>query len=188
MTMLSNVWARGIVSAQRIFEILETVPQISDVPNALVLPDQIQGRIIFEKVAFYYYRDDGREILTGLNLVIEPGKTVAVLGATGAGKSTMINLVPRLYDVSSGRILIDGIDIRQIKQDSLLSQIGMVPQESILFSGTVRDNIRYGRLEAGEEEVIAPAKTAQGHWRPKPEKPSPLSGLPGPAKPPLSTC
>ena len=163
MTMLSNVWASGIVSARRVYEVLETVPEIRDDPQALVLREEIQGRVVFENVAFHYYEDDGKEVLADINLTIEPGKTLAILGATGAGKSTLINLVPRLYDVSSGRILIDGIDIRRIQQNSLLGQIGIVPQETILFSGTIRENIRYGCPTAVDEEVIAAAKAAQAH-------------------------
>jgi ATP-binding cassette, subfamily B, multidrug efflux pump len=98
-----------------------------------------------------------------INLIAEPGQTVAILGATGAGKSSLINLIPRFYNVSSGQVLIDGIDVRTLRQDSLLSQIGIVPQEAILFSGTVRDNICYGRPDATNEEVIAAANAAQAH-------------------------
>ncbi len=104
-----------------------------------------------------------KAVLEGIDLVAEPGQTVAILGATGSGKSTLINLVPRFYDTSSGRVLIDGVDVRQIKEDSLLAHIGIVSQESILFSGTVRDNIRYGRPDATDEQVIAAAKAAQAH-------------------------
>ena len=163
MTMLSNVWANGIASAKRVDEILDTIPEVQDVPGAITLPDQAQARIAFENVAFSYNGRSDEEVLANINLTAEPGETVALLGATGAGKSTLVNLVPRFYDVSAGRILIDGIDIRQITQDSLLAQIGIVPQESVLFSGTVRDNIRYGRPEASEEEVIAAAKAAQAN-------------------------
>ncbi len=102
-------------------------------------------------------------MLRQVDLVAEPGETVAILGATGSGKSSLVNLVPRFYDVSSGRVTIDGIDIRQLQQDSLLASIGVVPQESVLFSGTVKDNIRYGRPEASDEDVIAAAKAAQAH-------------------------
>jgi len=98
-----------------------------------------------------------------VDLVAEPGETVAILGATGSGKSSLVNLVPRFYDVSSGRVTIDGVDIRQLQQDSLLANIGVVPQESVLFSGTVKDNIRYGRPDASDEEVIIAAKAAQAH-------------------------
>jgi ATP-binding cassette subfamily B multidrug efflux pump len=163
MTMLSNVWAGGIASARRVNEVLEAVPEVQDVPDALALSDRTQGKIVFENVAFHYNGSSDLAVLEGINLVAEPGETVAILGATGAGKSTLINLVPRFYDVSAGRVLIDGIDIRQIRQDSLLTQIGIVLQETILFSGTVRDNIRYGRPDASNEDVIAAAKAAQAH-------------------------
>ena len=163
MTMLSNTWASGIVSARRVNEILDTVPDVRDTPNALLLPDKTQGRVVFENVTFSYNSNSAEAVLEGVDLIAEPGETVAILGATGSGKSTLINLVPRFYDVSAGRILIDGVDIRKIKEDSLLAQIGIVPQETILFSGTVRDNIRYGRPDASDEEVIAAAKAAQAH-------------------------
>lgn len=163
MTMLSNVWAGGIASAKRICETLETVPEVGDSPEALNLPKRAQGRIVFEDVRFHYNSDGGRDVLEGIDLTADPGKTLAILGATGSGKSSLVNLVPRFYDVSSGRILIDGNDIRKIRQDSLLSIIGIVPQDTILFSGSVRDNIRYGRPDATDEEVVAAAKAAQAH-------------------------
>jgi ATP-binding cassette subfamily B protein len=163
MTMLSNNWANGMVSAQRVNEILDTVPEVLDAPDAQDLPETIDGRIVFKKVAFSYNGHCDESVLDGVDLTVEPGQTVAILGATGAGKSTLINLVPRFYDVTSGQVFIDGIDVKQLKQDSLLSQIGIVPQESVLFSGTVRDNIHYGRPEASDEEVIAAAQAAQAH-------------------------
>ena len=163
MTMLSNTWASGIASAKRVNEVLDTIPEVQDVPEAISLPETAKGRLVFENVSFHYNGNDAEPVLEGINLTIEPGKTVAILGSTGAGKSTLVKLVPRFYDVSSGRILLDGVDIRQLKQDSLLAQIGIVPQETILFSGTVRDNIRYGLPTASDEEVVAAAKAAQAH-------------------------
>ncbi len=170
MTQLSNVWANGIASAKRVGQVLDTIPEVQDLPDALALPDQTPARIVLENVAFHYNGNsslagisDDEAVLEDINLVAEPGETVAILGATGAGKSTLINLVPRFYDVSAGRVLIDGIDVRQIRQDSLLAQIGVVPQETVLFSGTVRDNIRYGNPEASDEQVVAAAKAAQAH-------------------------
>jgi ATP-binding cassette, subfamily B, multidrug efflux pump len=163
MTMLSNTWASGIASARRVNEILDTTPDVQDTPEARSLTEKAEGQVVFENVSFCYNGNMNEPVLQDINLVVEPGETVAILGATGAGKSTLIDLVPRFYDVSAGRILLDGNDIRQIKQDSLLAQIGIVPQESVLFSGTVRDNIRYGRPEASEAEVIAAAKAAQAH-------------------------
>lgn len=163
MTMLSNLWASGIVSARRINEVLDTVLDVRDTPDAVALPDPAEGRVEFENVSFRYVGVNAEPVLDGISLVVEPGQTVAFLGSTGAGKSTLVNLVPRFYDVSSGRILLDGIDIRRLRQDSLLAQIGIVPQETVLFSGTVRDNIRYGVPDAPDEQVIAAAKTAQAH-------------------------
>ena len=170
MTQLSNVWANGIASAKRVGEVLDTVPEVQDLPDALALPDKTQARVVLENVAFHYNgssslagTSDDEAVLEDINLVVEPGETVAILGATGAGKSTLINLVPRFYDVSAGRVLIDGVDVRQVRQDSLLAQIGVVPQDTVLFSGTVRDNIRYGNPEASDEQVVAAAKAAQAH-------------------------
>jgi ATP-binding cassette subfamily B multidrug efflux pump len=161
MTMLSNVWANGIASAQRINEVLDTVPDVQDYPNAQLLPATLPGRVIFENVSFHYNGDGG--VLNGVNLTAEPGQMVAILGATGAGKTSLINLIPRFYDVSTGRVTVDGIDIRQLQHDSLVSQVGIVPQETVLFTGSVRDNIRYGRPEATDEEVIQAARAAQAH-------------------------
>jgi ATP-binding cassette subfamily B multidrug efflux pump len=163
MTMLSNVWANGIASARRIDEVLDAVPEVQDVPGALPIPAAVPGRIAFENVSFHYNGVADDAVLDGINLVAAPGQTVAILGATGAGKSTLVNLVPRFYDVSAGRICIDDLDIRQVQQDSLLAQIAVVPQETVLFSGSVRDNIRYGAPDAGDEEVMAAAKAAQAH-------------------------
>jgi ATP-binding cassette, subfamily B, multidrug efflux pump len=163
MTNLSNVWANGLASARRIYEILDTEPGIQEALQARPIPDQAQARVVFKNVSFNYDGSSEGNVLCGIDLVAEPGQTVAILGATGAGKSSLVNLIPRFYDVSSGQVLIDDIDVRNLRQDSLLSQIGIVPQESILFSGTVRDNIRYGRPEATDEEVIAVAKASQAH-------------------------
>ena len=171
MTMLSQTWANGLASARRVNEILDTVPEVQDAPDAVALPEPVRGKVVFENVDFHY-NGNGDEVpqstrdetvLKGIDLVAQPGQTVAILGATGAGKSTLIDLVPRFYDVSSGRALIDGVDVRHIKEESLLAHVGIVPQEAILFSGTVRDNIRYGRPDATDEQVIAAAKSAQAH-------------------------
>lgn len=163
MTQLANTWANGMVSAKRVNEILDTIPDVRDAPDAKMLPANTQPRIAFEQVAFHYNGNSDEPVLRGINLVAEPGKTLAILGATGAGKSTLINLVPRFYDVSDGCILLDGVDIREIAQDALLAQIATVPQETILFSGSVRDNIRYGNPQATEAQVIAAAHAAQAH-------------------------
>ncbi len=163
MTNLSNTWASGFVSLRRIDEVLLTIPEVQDAPGARPLPESAQARIQFERVSFDYGTRGDEPVLREIDLVAEPGETVAILGATGAGKSTLINLIPRFYDVSAGRIKFDGTDIREVSQDSLLAQVALVPQESILFSGTVRDNIRYGCPTAGDAGVIAAARAAQAH-------------------------
>ncbi|MBE3068110.1 MAG: ABC transporter ATP-binding protein, partial [Chloroflexi bacterium] len=163
MVNLANVWAAGMASAERVNEVLEEVPEVQDALGAPALPATVRPRVVFENVGFHYNGSTDTPVLEGINLTVEPGQTVAILGATGAGKSTLINLIPRFYDPSEGRVLIDGVDIRQVRQDSLLAQVGIVPQETVLFSGTVRDNIRYGRPEASDEEVVAAAKAAQAH-------------------------
>ncbi len=163
MTMLTNAWAQGIASAKRVNGVLDTVPEVQDSVVAQELPEQGQGRVQLEDVSFHYNGASDELVLQGVQLVAEPGQTVAILGATGAGKSTLVNLVPRFYDVASGRVLVDGVDVRDLQQDSLLAKVGVVPQETVLFSGTVRDNIRYGCPEATDDEVIAAAKVAQAH-------------------------
>lgn len=163
MTLLSNVWASGIVSSERVNEILDTVPDVQDAPNAGSLPQDTPGRLVFEHVSFRYNGTQTDLVLDDVSLTVEPGQTVAILGSTGAGKSTLINLAARFYDVSSGRVLLDGVDVRQLRQDAVLAQVAIVPQETILFSGTVRDNIRYGARDASDEEVYAAARAAQAH-------------------------
>jgi ATP-binding cassette subfamily B multidrug efflux pump len=143
--------------------VLDTEPEVQDAAQPLRLPEQAVQRIAFEGVNFHYNGTNDGLVLKGIDLVAEPGKTVAILGSTGAGKSSMINLVPRFYDVASGRITWNGTDVRQVKQSDLLQEVGLVPQETVLFSGSVRDNIRYGRPGASEEDVVAAAKAAQAH-------------------------
>jgi ATP-binding cassette subfamily B multidrug efflux pump len=149
-------------SAQRIYEVLDETPEVSDSSAALALPSG-EGRLALENVAFSYDGLDQEAVLQGITLAAEPGETVALLGATGSGKSSLINLLPRFYDVTEGRVAYDGHDVRQATLDSVRAQIGLAPQETILFSGTIRDNIRYGRPEATEEEVVAAARAAQAH-------------------------
>ena len=166
MSLLANVWANGLASSQRIHEVMDTVVDVRDQPGAQPLPPDFKARIVFENVSFRYDGDadpDEALVLEDINLTAEPGETVAILGATGAGKSTLVKLIARFYDVTSGCITIDGLDVRCIQQESLLAQIGMAPQEAVLFSGSIRDNIRYGRPQAGEDEVIAAARAAQAH-------------------------
>jgi ATP-binding cassette, subfamily B, multidrug efflux pump len=163
MALLANVWANGIASAGRINEILDTEPEVQDLADARSLPVNPRPALVFDNVSFHYNGSSDGLVLEDINLSAAPGQMVAVLGATGAGKSSLINLIPRFYDPSAGRILLDGVDIRTIPQDDLLAQIAIVPQETILFSGTVRDNIRYGRPGASDDEVLAAARAAQAH-------------------------
>ena len=148
-------------SAQRVFEILDAQSEVTDKPDAVPLPP-IRGRVEFEHVTFRYF-GGGEPVLRDVSFVAEPGQTVALLGATGSGKSTIINLIPRFYDVSEGRVLIDGYDVRDVRLDSLRSQIGIVLQDTTLFSGTIRDNIAFGRPDASMEEIVAAAKAAAAH-------------------------
>ncbi len=163
MVMLANVLAAATASAERINEVLETEPEVQDVPDPRSLPPRRARRIAFEGVDFRYNGTNDGLVLNGVNLIAEPGQTVAILGATGAGKSSIVNLVPRFYDVAAGQITWNGLDVRQVRQSDLLAEVGVVPQETVLFSGTLRDNIRYGKPDASEEEVIAAAKAAQAH-------------------------
>ncbi len=151
--------SRAGASAVRVFELLDAELEVTDKPGASVLPP-ITGRVEFADVRFRYAGSE-REILRGVSFTVEPGQLVALLGTTGAGKSTIINLIPRFYDVTGGAVLVDGQDVRELTLSSLRSQIGIVLQESLLFSGTVRENIAYGRPEATLEEVRAAAEAAQ---------------------------
>jgi ABC-type multidrug transport system fused ATPase/permease subunit len=151
---------RSGVAAERISQILNVPVEIQDLPGAQNLP-QIQGNVEFRNVVFGYLRD--RPVLRGLNLSVKAGQTVAIVGPTGAGKSTIISLLTRFYDIQDGAVLVDGYDIRKVTQHSLRSQVGVVPQDPFLFTGTVRDNIRYGRLDATDEEIIAAAQAVGAH-------------------------
>ena len=159
--MIVNQMAQASASAKRIFEILDAKSDVTDKPGAQPLPP-IQGQVEFHDVTFRYF-GGGEPVLKDVSFTAEPGQTVALLGATGSGKSTIINLIPRFYDVSSGAVLIDGHDIRDVCLDSLRSQIGIVLQDTTLFTGTIRDNIAFGRPQASLDEVIAVAKAASAH-------------------------
>lgn len=159
--MLSAMIARAAASAHRIFEILDAQSEVTDRPGALPLA-AIQGRVAFEDVSFRYIGGE-RDTLSRVSFSAEPGQTVAILGATGSGKSTIINLIARFYDVTGGRVTVDGHDVRDVTLESLRSQIGIVLQETTLFTGTVRDNIAYGRPDASDQEVMAAAQAAQAH-------------------------
>ena len=154
--------AAADASSARILEVLDAEADVKEKKDARSLED-VEGRVEFENVSFSYSRDGNDPVLKGINLVAEPGETLAILGATGAGKSSLIHLIPRFYDVSAGRVTIDGVDVRDIKLHSLRTHIGLALQEAILFGGTIRDNIRYGRPQASEEEIIAAAMAAQAH-------------------------
>ncbi len=151
---------KAMAAAERVFEVLDTEEKLKDKPNAKPLP-KITGTVTFEHVSFEYKK--GVEVLHDLSLTAKSGQVIAFVGPSGAGKSTIANLIPRFYDVTSGAIKIDGIDVRDVTIKSLREQIGVVPQETMLFSGSVKDNIRYGRLDAGDEEIVAAAKAANAH-------------------------
>jgi ATP-binding cassette, subfamily B, bacterial MsbA len=145
---------------QRVFEILDTRPEISDRPDAVEMPP-IKGQVQVSRVSFAY--DPRQPVLSDLSFEVQPGQMVALVGPTGSGKTTLINLLHRFYDPLEGSITIDGHDLRSVRLDSLYRQIALVPQETILFGGTILDNIRYGRDGASEEDVIAASKAANAH-------------------------
>jgi ATP-binding cassette subfamily B multidrug efflux pump len=160
---IAMIWANvqsALAGAERIFELLDTPVAIVDAPQAVELPT-IAGRVAFEDVCFEY--KPGEPVLQEVNLLAEPGQTVALVGPTGAGKTTIINLIGRFYDPCAGRVTVDGHDVRQISRASLRSQMGIVLQDTFLFSGTVTENIRYGRLDASDDEVVEAAKLANAH-------------------------
>ncbi|MBC8161939.1 MAG: ABC transporter ATP-binding protein [Roseiflexaceae bacterium] len=159
--MIVSLMAQANTSAARIFEILDAKSEITNKPNAAELPT-ISGRVEFRAVTFRYIGNK-EPVLKEVGFVAEPGQTVALLGATGSGKTSIINLIPRFYDVAEGAVLIDGHDVRDVTIDSLRSQIGIVLQETNLFSGSIRDNIAFGRSDASQAEVEAAAKAASAH-------------------------
>lgn len=162
ISAISRVYSRvlsAMASAERIFEYLDTQPEILDVDNAQPLP-QIKGQVTFENVSFRYKEDD-RWVLQDINFTIQPGQTVALVGPTGAGKTSIINLLMRFYDPQQGRVLIDDHDLSQVRLPSIRSQIALVLQDSFLFSGTIADNIRYSRLDATLEDVMHAAEAVQ---------------------------
>ncbi len=162
VSMLTMRLARAQASAERVQEVLESVPEVQNAPDALTSFDS-RGRVTFENVTFSYDGNGHDPVLKGISFTAEPGQTVAILGATGSGKSSLIYLIPRFYDVTEGRIMLDGVDVREVEKGTLRRNIGVALQESVLFTGTIRDNIRYGRPDAEEAEVIAAAKAAQAH-------------------------
>ncbi len=155
LSNLYNSFINAVAYLERIFETLDEPVTVSDVPDARELPP-IQGRITFDNVTFAY--DPGHNVLENLNIDVKAGESIALVGPTGAGKTTVVNLISRFYNVTGGRILIDGHDIADAKLKSLRSQMGIMLQDSFIFSGTIMDNIRYGKLDATDEEVVAAAK------------------------------
>ena len=160
LSMVFIMVPRAAVSVKRVGEVLDTLPSIVDPPAPQQLPDDATGKIEFKDVTFTY-PDADLPVLSNINFTAEPGQTTAFIGSTGSGKSTLINLIPRFYDVSAGQILLDGVDIRQLKLEDLYDQIGYVPQKGVLFSGTIASNIKYGNAKASQKLVEKSAKIAQ---------------------------
>jgi subfamily B ATP-binding cassette protein MsbA len=157
---LGVVFANSMAAVDRVFEILDMKPDIRDKPGAVDLQN-VEGRVEFEGVAFAYHMvDEPGPVLRDMSFVVEPGKKVALVGPSGSGKSTVISLIPRFYDVDAGRVRIDGVDVRDVTLQSLRRNVGMVLQTPILFSGTIYDNIRYGKPEADETEIIEACRAA----------------------------
>jgi subfamily B ATP-binding cassette protein MsbA len=160
ITRTSGNIQRALAAAQRVFDVLDMPEEVQDLPDAKALP-AVTGNVNFVHVSFSYNK--GEEILHDLSFTVKPGQAVGLVGPSGAGKSTVASLLPRFYDCDSGMICIDGTDIRHVTLDSLRNQVGIVPQETILFNGSVYDNILYGRLDATKEEIEAAAKAANAH-------------------------
>jgi ATP-binding cassette subfamily B protein len=159
--MAGNVSAAN-VSSGRILKIIDSEPYVRNAQEPVKL-GELRGRVAFEGVSFRYKGNGGAPVLSDITFTAEPGERVAILGATGSGKSTLVSLIPRFYDVTGGRITLDGLDIRDIYLESLREKIGISTQDTMLFGGTIRDNIKYGKPDASEEEVVAAAKAAQAH-------------------------
>ncbi|MEP7199642.1 MAG: ABC transporter transmembrane domain-containing protein, partial [Chloroflexota bacterium] len=161
----SGLWTglqEALGATQRLFEILDTRAEIADAPDSLALP-RIAGRITFEHVMFAYQDNPATPILHDVSLDVQPGEVVALVGPSGAGKTTLVNLIPRFFDPTAGRIAVDGFDVRAVQVASLRAQVGLVPQETLLFGGSVRENIAYGRLDASADDLIAAARAANAH-------------------------
>ncbi|MDQ2085700.1 ABC transporter ATP-binding protein [Herbivorax sp. ANBcel31] len=155
-----NILITNLAGAERIFEIMDIKPDIKDCENADLMP-RIKGNVEFRNITFGY--DKSQTVLQNVNFYINEGETVALVGPTGAGKTTIINLISRFYETSRGKVLIDGLDVTKVTLESLRSQLGIMLQDTFLFSGTVKDNIRYGKLDASNEEIIEAAKTVCAH-------------------------
>jgi ABC-type multidrug transport system fused ATPase/permease subunit len=160
ISFLTGMYTSAMAGAERVFGMMDQVPDVKDKPDAIQLPP-LKGEVIFENVSFEYLK--GKPVLENINLTVKTGETIAILGATGSGKSTLIYLVPRFYDVTSGRIIIDGYDVREVALKSLRKQIGISLQEVFLFSTTIKENIAYGRPDTPLDEIMHVAKAAQAH-------------------------
>mgnify|MGYP000951133495 FL=1 len=154
----------NLTAAERIFDILDTEPDITDAKDVEELPE-VKGEVTFSHVGFTYDRGTPAEtkVLEDVNFVVKPGETIALVGPTGAGKTTIVNLISRFYDIEQGKILIDGYDLTKVSMNSLRRQMGVMTQDNFIFHGTVKDNILYGKLDATDEEVIAAAKAVNAH-------------------------
>ena len=159
-----NSLVTNLTAAERIFDILDTEAEIVDAPDVTELPD-IQGKVEFSHVSFTYDKGTAAEtkVLSDVSFTVQPGETIALVGPTGAGKTTIVNLVSRFYDIEEGVISIDGYDLTKVSMHSLRKQMGVMTQDNFIFHGTVRENILYGKLDAKEEEVIAAAKAVNAH-------------------------
>ena len=160
LVQFSEQYMQGAAGFERFLEIMRTEPEIQDAPDAAELAD-IRGEVAFHDVSFHY--DNGIPVLSDINLCVSPGQHFAVVGASGGGKTTLCQLIPRFYDVSNGSVTVDGIDVRSVTQASLRKHIGILQQDVFMFAGTVRDNIRYGRPDATDEEIVEAAKRAEIH-------------------------
>ena len=155
ISALLELYPKGMAGFRRFRDLIEQEPEIKDRPDAVAVA-HLNGDIVFDDVHFHY--DDNKAVLEGIDLNIHAGQTVAFVGPSGAGKTTICSLIPRFYDVTEGAISIDGIDIRDMTQHSLRSQIGIVQQDVFLFTGTIKENIGYGKLDATDEEIIEARK------------------------------
>jgi ATP-binding cassette subfamily B multidrug efflux pump len=159
--MMISMMPAADASAERILEVLDTEPEVKESPAARAA--ELAGRVAFSDASFHYNSSADSEVLRNISLSIEPGQRIAVMGATGSGKTTLVNLIPRFYDVSDGCVLVDGSDVRDLSERALRSQIGVAMQQTTLFSGTIAENVAYGRPDATMEEIEAAAKAAQAH-------------------------
>ncbi len=160
LAQFMEIYTQGTAGFSRFLEIMRTEPEIQDAPDAVEIKD-VKGRITYDHVSFHY--NDGADVLKDINVTVEPGATLALVGSSGGGKTTMCHLLPRFYDVSEGAVRIDGMDVRKITQESLRRHIGIIQQDVFIFAGTIMENIRYGRPDATDKEVINAAIRAEIH-------------------------